>query len=88
MPPVYQAMLARPGTQTAADLPACKAEMARRLVGRRRSGVLDYLVDGPLSRDPNNFMDQEHYRMNIARLIEAGVASVMGAGIRAGVADR
>ncbi len=37
---------------------------------------------GPISRDPNNFMDQEHYRMNIARLIESRVASVLGAEIR------
>src|SRR6266853_774188 len=46
MPPVYQTVLPRPGTQLAADLPACKAELARRLADRPRSGFLDFLVDG------------------------------------------
>jgi hypothetical protein len=88
MPPVYHGMLPRPGTQTAADLPACKAELARRLIGRPRSGFLDYLVDGPISRDPNNFMDQEHYRLNIAHLIETRIATLLDAEIRAGAVDR
>jgi hypothetical protein len=85
MPPVYQAMLPRPSTQLAADLPACKAALAHRIVDRPRSGFLDYLVDGPISRDPDNFMDQVHYRMNIARLIEAHVAAVLGVGANAGI---
>jgi hypothetical protein len=85
MPPVYRAMLPRPGTQIAADLPACKAALADRLVGRPRSGFLDYLVDGPIGRDPDNFMDREHYRMNIARLIEARIVAVLGAGDRAAI---
>src|SRR5262249_58467896 len=67
IPPVYYTALPRPGTQDAADLPACKAELARRL-GRERSAVLDYLVDGPISRDPKNFMDPVHYRLNHARV--------------------
>jgi hypothetical protein len=29
MPPVYRTILARPGTQIAADLAACKAALAR-----------------------------------------------------------
>jgi hypothetical protein len=86
MPPVYQAMLPRPGTQIAADLPACKAELVRRVAGRPRSGFLDYLVDGAISRDPDNFMDREHYRMHIARLIEARIAGVLATGAHAGIA--
>jgi hypothetical protein len=85
MPPVHQTMLPRLGTQIAADLPACKEALARRVAGRPRSGFLDYLVDGPISRDPENFMDQQHYRMNIARLIEARIAAVLDAGAQAGI---
>ena len=85
MPPVHQTVLPRPGTQTAADLPACKEALARRVAGRARSGFLDYLVDGPISRDPENFMDQQHYRMNIARLIEARIAALLDAGAQAGI---
>ena len=81
LPPVYHTALPRPGTQDAADLAACKAELARRL-GRRASAVLDYLVVGPISSEPKNFMDLVHYRLNIARLIESRVASVLVAGTR------
>ena len=88
MPPVYQAMLPRLGTQTAADLPACKTELARRLVGRQRSGFLDYLIDGPISRDPDNFMDREHYRLNVARLIESRIANMLAVGTRGGADDQ
>jgi hypothetical protein len=80
MPPVYRAMLAQPGTQLAADLAACKAELARRVADRRRSGFLDFLVDGPISREPRNFMDPQHYRLNIARMIEARIAAVLAQG--------
>jgi hypothetical protein len=88
IPPVYYTVLPRPGTLDAADLSACKAELARRL-GRERSAVLDYLVDGPISRDPKNFMDRVHYRLNIARVIESRIAAVLAAGARteAGHAD-
>src|SRR5262249_31722970 len=55
MPPVYQTNLPHAGTQDAADLVACMGELARRL-GRQGIALLDYLVDGPISRDPENFM--------------------------------
>jgi hypothetical protein len=80
MPPVYRAMLAHPGTQLAADLLACKAELARRVADRARSGFLDFLVDGSISRDPENFMDPQHYRLHIARMIEARIAAVIAQG--------
>jgi len=85
MPPVHQTVLPRRGTQIAADLPACKEALARRVAGRPRSGFLDYLIDGPISREADNFMDQQHYRMNIARLIEARIAAVLDAGAQAGI---
>jgi hypothetical protein len=77
MPPVYQALLPHPGTQLAADLLACKAELARRVADRARSGFLDFMVDGPISRDPENFMDPQHYRLHIARIIEARIAAAL-----------
>ena len=83
MPPVYRAMLTQPGTQLATDLRACKAELARRVTDRPRSGFLDFLVDGPISRDPVNFMDPQHYRLNIARMIEARIAAVLTQGAAA-----
>jgi hypothetical protein len=89
MPPVYRQLLLRLDAQIVADLPACKAALMRRLLGRSRSGFLDYMVDGPIGRDPDNFMDEQHYRTNIARLIEARTAGVLTGGSDEGIpADR
>jgi len=82
MPPVYQTNLPRAGTQDAADLVACKDELARRL-GRQGIALLDYLVDGPISRDPENFMDMVHYRRNVADIIEADIVAAFQAVTRA-----
>jgi hypothetical protein len=86
MPPVYHTVLPRPGTQAAADLSACKSELARRL-GRQGIALLDYLVDGPIGRDPENFMDLVHYRLNVARLIEGSIAMAFDPGAQTGVGD-
>jgi hypothetical protein len=72
MPPAYQISLPRPGTQEAADLAACKARLAGSL-GHQGITLLDYLVDGPIARDPQSFMDMVHYRNNVARIIEDGI---------------
>jgi hypothetical protein len=87
IPPVYHTALPRPGTQAAAELRACKAELARRLGGRAQAS-LDFLVDGPISHDPENFMDLVHYRLNVARIIESRIATALGERIPAGAGDR
>jgi hypothetical protein len=79
MPPVYRTVLPRSGTQTAADLDACKAGLAARL-GSQGIAFLDYLTDGPISRDPENFMDPVHYRLNVAHLIETGIVDALATG--------
>ena len=45
------------------------------IAGRPHSNILDYVVDNALTRDPGNFADLIHYRANIARILEAGVAA-------------
>ena len=77
MPPQFYTLLPPPGSRKAAELAACKAELAARVATRGRSGFLDYLADTPATRNPENFMDFEHYRSNIARLIEADIAAVI-----------
>jgi len=79
MPPQYYLMLPESGSAAANDLAACKAALAARLAGRPRSAFIDYLVDGPLARNNENFMDMDHYRLPIAREIEARIAGVLGA---------
>jgi hypothetical protein len=79
MPPAYQTSLPRPGTQEAADRAACKAGVARRL-GRQGIALLDYMVDGPIARDPENFMDMVHYRAGVARILEDGIIDAFNGG--------
>ena len=80
VPPVYQSFLLSLAPQVAPDLPACKAAPARRVADRPRSGFLDFMVDGPISRYSAEFIDPDHYRRNIARIIEANIVVVLGAG--------
>lgn len=77
MPPQSSLLLPESGTAAANELAACKTELAKRISGRPRSGFLDYLVDGPIARDPANFMDFDHYRLHIARQIEARIARIL-----------
>ncbi len=80
MPPQFYTLLPRAGSQAAIELAACKADLAARVDARERSGFLDYLNDTPATRNPENFMDSEHYRADIARQIEADIASVIAGG--------
>ncbi len=69
-PPVYRDYFFRLNPEYLADLPNCKAALAQRAQTRPRSAFLDFFVDSPVARDPVNFMDPEHYRLNVARMIE------------------
>jgi hypothetical protein len=77
MPPQFYTLLPPPGSREAAEFAACKADIAARVRSRERSGFFDYLNDTPAARNSENFMDPEHYRANIAREIEADIASVI-----------
>ena len=77
MPPQFYTLLPPPGSQEEAEFTACKADIAARVRARERTGFFDYLNDMPAARNPENFMDPEHYRANIAREIEADIAGVI-----------
>jgi hypothetical protein len=78
MSPVYQEFLDHElPPQIIADLPRCKAEVAERAAARPNTALLDYLVESPISHDAENFMDTQHYRLNVARLLEARIAEVL-----------
>jgi hypothetical protein len=83
MPPQFYTLLPPAGSREAAELAACKADIEARVRAREHSGFFDYLNDTPAARNPENFMDPEHYRANIAREIEADIAGVV-----AGVSPR
>jgi hypothetical protein len=77
MPPQFYTLLPAPGSHKAIEFNACKAELASRVGARARGGFLDYLTDTPIARNPENFMDAEHYRANVARAIEKDIAAVL-----------
>lgn len=84
MPPVFYTGLPPEGSRSAAELTRCKSAYARWAKRRPGAVFLDFLTDTPMSRDPHNFMDMEHYRADFARAIEARIAaSLNGAALSA-----
>ena len=79
MPYVYSTVLPKPQTEAAADINNCKAAFANMINKRPRASFLDMRLDSPLARDPKNFMDNTHYRKNLAIIIENRIASALGA---------
>jgi hypothetical protein len=69
-PPVHISALPVPGSPAEARLRACKARAQHIVSTRPRSGLFDLLVDGPLARDINRFIDRTHYNDATAREIE------------------
>ncbi len=79
MPPQFYTRLPPAGTPAAQFRDACKARIAQRARRGAGSAFIDFLVDSEITRAPENFMDDEHYRANIARIIEADIAGALGA---------
>jgi hypothetical protein len=78
MPPQFYTRLPPAGTAAAQFRDACKDRMAQRARRGAGSAFIDFLVDSEIARAPENFMDDEHYRANIARIIEADIAGALG----------
>jgi hypothetical protein len=77
MSPVYQEWFDELDPQIVADMPRCKAEFAQRASARPHTAFLDYFVEGPISHDAESFMDTQHFRLNIARMLEKRIAEVL-----------
>jgi hypothetical protein len=73
MPPVFYTSLPAPDTAVMRQMTGCKYELARRAV-QQHWHFVDFYSDTPLSRDPENFWDASHVRMNAARIMEERVA--------------
>ena len=89
MSPVYQVWLDELDPQMVADLPRCKAEVAARAAARPNTSFLDYFHESAISHDAENFMDTQHFRLNIARLLEARIAEELKGDVKsASTGDR
>jgi hypothetical protein len=83
MSPVYQEFLDHElSPQMFADLPRCKAEVAERAAVRPNTTFLDYFHESAISHDAENFMDTQHFRLTVARLLEARIAEVLNGGVK------
>ena len=78
-PPVYHTMLPVPGSLDAAADAGCRAAFAALAARRPKTALIDWRIDRPELRDPNQFRDPGHYRQPIARLVEADIAAALAA---------
>jgi hypothetical protein len=78
LPPQFYTRLPPAGTPAAQFRDACKERIAARARRGGASAFIDFFVDSEIARAPENFMDDEHYRSNIAEIIEADIAAALG----------
>jgi hypothetical protein len=77
LPPQFYTELPPEGTGGARFRDYCKWQIALRAERGAGSAFLDFLVDSAITRNPENFMDAEHYRSNVAEMIEAEIAAAL-----------
>jgi hypothetical protein len=75
LPPVHWAHLPTDGVPEIARDAACKRALVD-LAGRVNAALLDYRLLSPLTRDDARFWDPLHYRVDVARRIEADLHQV------------
>lgn len=78
-PPRFRTAMPLPDSDGAKEIAACKSEILRRFSGHPRRRFVDFLNDTPENRDPENYMDETHYRAPIARRIEQYIAREISA---------
>ncbi|MGL4728865.1 MAG: hypothetical protein ACRCWO_08915 [Bosea sp. (in: a-proteobacteria)] len=78
-PPLHWASLPRSGFGDEAREAACKRALTA-LAGRVNAALLDYRLFSPLAHDDSRFWDPLHYRVDVARRIEADLLAADRAG--------
>lgn len=79
LPPTHASGLPREGSSQAQIYDACKAALVK-LAERHGAAVLDYAHLSSVTRADENYWDPLHYRLPIARRIEADLAAVAKGG--------
>jgi hypothetical protein len=77
LPPQFYTQLPPARTGGARFRDYCKWQIGLRAERGAGSAFLDFLVDSAMTRNPENFMDAEHYRSNVAEMIEAEIAAAL-----------
>ncbi|MBN9447075.1 MAG: hypothetical protein J0I67_09195 [Bosea sp.] len=76
-PPNFVSALPVPGSADAAADSACRDAFAGLAASRPRTALIDWRIDRPENREPDNYFDHSHYRLGIARLVEADIAAAI-----------
>ncbi len=77
LPPQFHTRLPPPGTPAARFREYCKWQIGLRAARGAGSAFIDFLADSEMARTPENFMDEEHYRANVAEILEGDIATVL-----------
>ncbi|MDP3255674.1 MAG: hypothetical protein Q8S58_06655 [Bosea sp. (in: a-proteobacteria)] len=75
LPPAHYAMMPREGSIGGQHYDACKRDLAA-MAARHGATVIDYALNSPITRRDENYWDRVHYRLPIARRIEADLVAV------------
>jgi hypothetical protein len=75
LPPAHYAMMPREGSADGQRYAACKGELAA-LAARHAALLVDYAHGSPITRSDENYWDRMHFRLPIARRIEAELAAI------------
>lgn len=75
LPPVHAGALPREGSAAWQRFTACKAEITA-IAARQKAVVADYAHPSALTREDSNYWDPAHYRLPIARRIEADLIAL------------
>ncbi|SEH37168.1 hypothetical protein SAMN02799636_01911 [Methylobacterium sp. 275MFSha3.1] len=76
-PPVYARGEPPPGSPRARAEAACRAEVRTVLATHALSTVVDWRDGRPAAADPDQFFDQTHYRLPIARSLKTEIAEAI-----------
>jgi hypothetical protein len=76
-PPSFFSYLPAVGDRNADRIAQCKGAFAQITDERRHGAFIDFEMDDDVARNPQNFMDETHYRAPVARLMESRIAAAL-----------
>lgn len=76
-PPNFVSALPTAGSDAARADAACRDAYAALAASRPKTALIDWRIDRPENREPDNYFDHTHYRLGIARRVEADIAAAL-----------
>ncbi|HEV7328444.1 MAG TPA: hypothetical protein VGN91_25575 [Bosea sp. (in: a-proteobacteria)] len=76
-PPNFVSALPAPGSPGARADAACRDAYVRLAAERPRTALVDWRIDRPENREPDNYFDHTHYRRTIAVPLAADIAAAI-----------